>query len=1456
MKKEPGLTSEESATLLNSPAKRPGRGRRVLMILGGILLVLLVVVALLPRLASPLLNGRTVLRSDRVNASIASSSLGWFGDQQVRLALTDAKEKPAGNLDVSIDRGLLALASNWYNLGTIRITGDAELRESAKVSAPKPASGGTTVSVTTDRIPLPKELQARIEMNLSKVAVVDAAGATIAELRDVKSLANVRVGEPLTIDFDAKSGASPISAKVKVENWVQPDGSIHLDSASLAKNSPKVNASVKMDELSVALVDALLATATGHERHLKSILGETVSIESQASGDFAGGSASLNLQSTGAQARAQIALKDGVVSLAEPARAKITSAGTRAILDNYLPPSTGGFVVTAAPATELQIEELLLKLPTGGLDLRGARVRGTATLANTEGTIALGEGQPVSKVSIPAFKAALNSEDLAGVVRVTADAASTITTGGNTASGGDLKADISASGLLDEKGAPRSGLPGAIDGRVALRGAATGILQPIVSGALASSGVAIDLPHDVGPTADVDLTAKTENGVIDVDFNAAAQSANAKAELRITDQAVASRGSGVSVRLLNAAAIAARTLKSPTLSLANPSGQLSVDIASLNLPLEASTRKPKIDQLTAQAKAALSNWSLAAQVPPGKDQVAGRSVAIDLRALNADVAVAPGKGAAVRVDSEASADGAPVKLAADLSLPHALDGIGTSKPAGGAGLAQKLGPALAIGHVEITGLPASLADALPHSAQSATTMGALVREAVGDTVSISLDSSQGANSEAMSVRASVQGARANAGLNAEINQSAIVAAATGKGAITPGVLDALISGSAPDKPRLRGPASYSFSTEPLSIPLDQSGSPVFAKAGMLKAKASIAGQAIVQSGAQAYGVQDFGLEANLPLSALGDGAGGQASVNAAGVLLSADGSAMGNLDAKAALPLGAKLTLAGPANVEVGLSGINTSGLDRALGQPLLVSGALGPTASITAATRIAPPAGAAIGVAEAFSKADLAADITLASQRLEIKKPLHARAEGDRLSIESPEPILWTIDPAWFDRFVLGKEQGKANTDLSLAAPARAELVLAKTVIARTNAERGIQGPAFPGIFALDATARIPSLELLDSRNVRTQMGDAVLKVQSTGASPGQPIGLAFDLNFGKLAVVPDPAKAGPGGGNIKGTISGISTPTGVIETSNPIITAKGDIRSLPSALVDAFSVKNGLPGEILGPSVNVALDAQNFSKAGGTVSFSAVSTETGAVTENGATTQRPRAEMSLKGNAQNGVLVAPLNITLRRVDLGLEKRLSGVLPMIADLEKKYEDKQAVIASPQLAIPLDGNTSKLNGTLKIDPGDARFKTSGTFGALLRAIKTKDQGKIFQRLKPVDLSITNGVITYPRWAFPMGEFNMEIEGTVDLPQSYIDMVAWVPIGQLVEDVAGVFSRIPGVGTAGNMINQSTMVPIRFKGPMGNTKPSPDAGLFGKNFLKNVNPEKAVDLIKDIFKRPK
>jgi hypothetical protein len=553
--------------------------------------------------------------------------------------------------------------------------------------------------------------------------------------------------------------------------------------------------------------------------------------------------------------------------------------------------------------------------------------------------------------------------------------------------------------------------------------------------------------------------------------------------------------------------------------------------------------------------------------------------------------------------------------------------------------------------------------------------------------------------------------------------------------------------------------------------------------------------------------------------------------------------------------------LKGPATIEVRVNDVATAGLDKAINQPGLVSGALGPTAQITASTRIDPRSKDGKSLADTLAGGEITADVTLLAPRVEIRQPLRATLLPDRIQLTSADPIRWTIDPAWFDRFVLGKGQplapGAKPTDLSMTSPAKAEVVITKAVISRANSEggtNGIGGPLKPGIFALDATARIAALELADSRNVRTQMGDATVKLKSLdGPAPG----LAFDLNFGKLAIVPDPGKAGPGGGTLVGTVTNIGDASGTLNTANPMITAKGDIKSIPTALIDAFSVKNGLPGDILGPSVNLTLDAKNFSKTGGTIRTDITSTETKLTSANGPEALLPRALIQINGEVKNGVLITPMLIALRRLDGELSRKAGDLLPSLAEVEKRFEDKQAIIQSSRLELPLDGDLRKLNGQVSIDPGEARFKVGGGLGGFLKRINAKDEGKALQRLKPLTITCVNGVLSYPRWTFPVGEFNFELEGlAINLPGERIDVVTWVPFGQVADDAGKLFSAIPGASAVGGVLNQATMVPFRTSGPLKSPSTKPDLELAGKGLLKSVSPERVVDILRDVLQPKK
>ncbi len=1457
MSSEPGLTRDESAALLDDSAM-PGRGKKSgkgkkLLIGAGVLVVLAGgVIALLPTIAGKFVNGTQILKSDQLVGSIQSASLGWFGDQSARIALVDSKNAPAGALDVTIDRSLLALATNWYDLGTIKVSGDVQFREGEAAPKPAPAASGreASVSVTTNQIPLPKNLKAKLELRLSKLTALDKDLKPVAELSDVKADANLAVGSPITLDFSAKTGAAPLEAKVKIDNWTDANGVIHLDNASLAKSSPKVDAMVSAKDLSVALLDAIASTAAGKPLHLKQILGESLTFAASANGDYHGGAASLDVQSAGATANAKLSLKDGVIALDAPAEAKLTSAAAMAALDSFLTKEQlGSLAITRAPGGVVRVETLRAKLGDSGPDLRGGAINASLTLDSLQGTLTAGETS--SKVAVPSLAVTFASTDLSTGAKITAASSATIDSGSGPQNAGTLNADITLAGLLDEKGAPLAGLPKSIDGTVSLRGASTGVLQPFVAAALAKSGVALDLPRDIGPTADVELSAASKNNVIDLDLNAQSQSLGAVAALRVTDTEISTRERGVSLRLASAGQIASRIVKSESLSFPKTTGQVGLTIPTLRVPMDAKTRAPKLDQLEANARVDASGWNVLASAPASEGTVPGKAIELDVRDLGVDVAISPGKAATAVIAGNTVANGSPMKIDGNFSLPSVASLWTGSAPAAPNLIAKLAGAFYALGTIKVDGVPSSLAEALPGGGP----VPALAREALGATFDTSV-SILPSGSDGLSIKAALNSSRTNVGIDGELAGNSLVFKALGDGVVTPSLLDAVQSG--PDKVTLRAPAKYTLTSDPVTIPLTAAGAPDFAKAGELKARLAVLGQAIIAKGDQSYGANDLTINVAVPLSTLSDkGAGGEASVQATGGLVTPDGQNFGAVAARASAPLGAMYALKGPATIEVRVNDVATAGLDKAINQPGLVSGALGPTAQITATTRIDPRSKDGKSLADTIAGGEITADVTLLAPRVEIRQPLRATLLPDRIQLTSADPIRWTIDPAWFDRFVLGKGQplapGAKPTDLSMTSPAKAEVVITKAVISRANST-GIGGPLMPGIFALDATARIAALELADSRNVRTQMGDATVKLKSLdGPAPG----LAFDLNFGKLAIVPDPGKAGPGGGTLAGTVTNIGDASGTLNTANPMITAKGDIKSIPTALIDAFSVKNGLPGDILGPSVNLTLDAKNFSKTGGTIRTDITSTETKLTSANGPEALLPRALIQINGEVKNGVLITPMLIALRRLDGELSRKAGDLLPSLAEVEKRFEDKQAIIQSSRLELPLDGDLRKLNGQVNIDPGEARFKVGGGLGGFLKRINAKDEGKALQRLKPLTITCVNGVLSYPRWTFPVGEFNFELEGlAINLPGERIDVVTWVPFGQVADDAGKLFSAIPGASAVGGVLNQATMVPFRTSGPLKSPSTKPDLELAGKGLLKSVSPERVVDILRDVLQPKK
>lgn len=174
----------------------------------------------------------------------------------------------------------------------------------------------------------------------------------------------------------------------------------------------------------------------------------------------------------------------------------------------------------------------------------------------------------------------------------------------------------------------------------------------------------------------------------------------------------------------------------------------------------------------------------------------------------------------------------------------------------------------------------------------------------------------------------------------------------------------------------------------------------------------------------------------------------------------------------------------------------------------------------------------------------------------------------------------------------------------------------------------------------------------------------------------------------------------------------------------------------------------------------------------------------------------------------------------------------------------------------------VDHDLSRLNGTIRVSPGAARFATSDVFGKLLKLANLRETGLVGQKLNPLDVTVRDGVMSYPRYKLPLGEFTIETEGSVNLANRTMDVVTYVPAGAVADETIGLF-RITNklgeiLGPASPNLDRLVMLPFRTKGSLDGASTSPDLELFAKETIKTINPvniiEEGAGRLGDIFKK--
>ena len=243
-------------------------------------------------------------------------------------------------------------------------------------------------------------------------------------------------------------------------------------------------------------------------------------------------------------------------------------------------------------------------------------------------------------------------------------------------------------------------------------------------------------------------------------------------------------------------------------------------------------------------------------------------------------------------------------------------------------------------------------------------------------------------------------------------------------------------------------------------------------------------------------------------------------------------------------------------------------------------------------------------------------------------------------------------------------------------------------------------------------------------------------------------------------------------------------------LETAELRGTLKGN--DIPVALADAMSNTDGLLADSLGPVVDLDAEIQH----GRLIPRQPPSADLRF------SIRGPRADASGYGRLENRRIIMPepqTILTVREVRPEIAERFSQIIPELLRVEKRPEDGPAIIRTQGLQIPTNGEWADGQGDVTIALGTARFRSSSVLSSVLKAAGQREQGSLGRRIAPIHLTMVDGVITYDPFTLPLGDLELESEGTVNLAENTMDVLVWIPVAALSDEAAGRFNT--GLGSA-------------------------------------------------------
>jgi hypothetical protein len=1400
-----------------------GRKRRRRLALIGIAVVLGVLVLgviLVPAIASSMAPGiirKAIEDSVKGRATVGRVSLAWFGKQTVGpITVVDEAGRQVAKLDLEASRGLFGLATAGLGagpmkLGTVRVTGEAtvvrfkdgttnleRLLKDAGKSHSGPGNGGPKK--------LPRGLDGKISVESFDIHLIDEDGPRQVDLPGLTATASYADGSGIvTLNAPAvfkENGTSRPAGTLKVDASIT---GLADSSGTLTPSAAVVDATVEAAELSTQVA----AILSGLGDRLVVGLGETMRVSATVKGGLSSGDATVLVVSRGLNADIGLKAADGAITTARPGSVQVSGGVVRALTTDA--EKSAGFTLETAPDMTVSLDSLRIPGGVGAIDWKQTTALLTVRTTAISGVASLPE-QKSRRIDVAPLEAVVDARDPAA--GATIKAATSVQLDGAPA--GTITVNLIAK-------EPFSGELPALSGQAELKDLSTAAAQPFVE------TLGLDLPAGIGPKVDLTIAAaQVDGGRTELDVKVRSSGLNGAAAMSYDGASIVLR-SPAEFSLRSPQALAAQALEQNGLRVSE-GGFAKVSVRSLSAPISGGG----LDKIAADATVSIGGLA----VSPASAQ--DEPVAINQIIIGARLE--PGAVPRLTLKASGSHGGGEFFAEGDIEA-HGLITTSAGKAA--------LTPAAVrpVGTVRMNNLPTSLATwggkpaTAPGSTPGFDTV-RMVRDAVGPSVTVVIDAKAAANN-ASAVAITATAEHMNGRINADVGESGIAVSMFDiQCAVSPALVASLldmVGSELETRPALAGPATLIVAIEPFSIPV-KDGRLQFSQGGDLSFKAGLEGKTqvtnlIVQDDQGrkrdlgVLGLQDILVKGRWPLAAMNAGNAGEGGPRPAELAIS--GLVLAEEDQRIAQVTGmvkgsiAGGSVAGDLTANLDLAIDDAARLDSILNQPGLFSGAVGGKLAVKAAGSMRLATGAANSLEQGT------VDVSIASPRISTVKPLKATTTGGKLSVESPMILTWNADAAWLNRYVLNSTSPEA---LRITGSPVFTVKLLKLAIPLGP---GVK-PMMPGEFLADAEISTPEVSLAAESHATVIKG---FIARATGGR--EPSVIGFSIRADDLGSGPGPD--GAPGLLFQGGLYRVADAEGTPTFDTALLSMSGDAHGAPSSIIDAVASQGGWLAEALGPTVDLNVKTEGASKERGTLLVTAHSS---------------RADAELRGVIQAGTFVSEgePKVTLHAVTPEFGRRMVQGLPLIGTFEKRAEDGPTLITAKNLSVPLNGKVEKFSGEITIDIGTARFETSRLFGAVLRALDQRDKGMVGRKLEPLTLSVKNGVITYPRWKLPLGDFTVDTRGTVDLVNQRLDFITYIPFGALSDEAGGRLNTGLGklLGSTVPLIERATMVPIHTTGTFDNATTEVDLELFatetGRTLLR---PDKLIrDTLQDLFKRDK